>query len=50
MAYACPGGCPRLNHWSTPGVRHDGRPMGNFGPSNNARVLEERKGTVAGFR
>ncbi len=50
MAYNCPGGCPRLNYWSNPGVTYQGDPMGTVNRSDNHRVLENTKATVAAFR
>ena len=50
MAYACPGGCPRLNYWSSPQITYNGVAMGNANQSDNRRVLIERKATVAAFR
>ena len=50
MAYACTGGCPRLNYWSSPEITYNGVAMGNANQSDNRRVLIERKATVAAFR
>ena len=50
MAYECSSGCHRVNLWSGPDQRWDGRLMGNAHESHNARVLNERAGTVANFR
>lgn len=50
MAYACTGGCPRLNYWSNPAVNYGGVPMGTYTQSHNQRVLVETKATIAGFR
>jgi len=50
MAYDCPGGCPRLNYWSSPLKLYNGVPMGNSTQSDNARVLNARAATVAAFR
>lgn len=50
MAYACSGGCPRLNYWSNPAVNYGGVPMGSYDKSHNQRVLVETKATIAGFR
>jgi hypothetical protein len=51
MAYptAC-NGCPRLQYWSNPGVLNGGVPMGTAAVSNNARVLNQTRATIAGFR
>ncbi|QWP76670.1 peptidyl-Asp metalloendopeptidase [Lysobacter sp. K5869] len=50
MAYSCGSNCPRLNYWSNPNITYNGSPMGTAAKSNNARVLNERATTVAGFR
>jgi hypothetical protein len=50
MAYACSGGCPRLNYWSNPTKLYNGQPMGTTTRSDNARVLNLTRGTVAAFR
>ena len=50
MAYECSGGCQRVNIWSGPNNRWNGNVMGNAHESDNTRVLNQRAGTVAGFR
>lgn len=50
MAYNCPAGCPRLNYWSNPNKLYNGVPMGTTTKSDNARVLNLTRGTVAAFR
>ena len=50
MAYACTGGCPRLNYWSNPDRTYNGVPMGTADKSHNQRVLVNTKHTMAGFR
>jgi peptidyl-Asp metalloendopeptidase len=50
MAYDCPGGCPRLNYWSSPLRTYNGQPMGTSSQSDNARVLNNTRVTVSGFR
>jgi hypothetical protein len=50
MAYACSGGCPRLNYWSNPSKLYNGQPMGTTSTSDNTRVLNNTRGTVAAFR
>lgn len=50
MAYNCSGGCPRLNYWSNPNRLYNGVPMGTTTRSDNARVLNTTRGTVAAFR
>jgi hypothetical protein len=51
MAYpdAC-NFCPRLQYWSNPGVLNGGVPMGTATVSNNARVLNQTRATISGFR
>lgn len=50
MAYDCSGGCPRLNYWSSPLKLYNGVPMGTSSQSDNARVLNNTRATVAAFR
>ncbi|HSK80338.1 MAG TPA: M12 family metallo-peptidase [Thermoanaerobaculia bacterium] len=50
MAYDCSGGCPRLNYWSSPLRTYNGVPMGTSSQSDNARVLNNTRNTVAAFR
>ncbi|HEX6903437.1 MAG TPA: M12 family metallo-peptidase [Thermoanaerobaculia bacterium] len=50
MAYDCPGGCPRLNYWSSPLKTYNGVPMGTSSQSDNARVLNNTRATIAAFR
>ena len=50
MAYACTGGCPRLNYWSNPNNLYNGHPMGTTTKNHNARVLNDTRATVAAFR
>ena len=50
VAYACTGGCTRLNYWSNPNRTYNGQPMGTTTRSDNTRVLNNTRTTVAGFR
>ena len=50
MAYDCSGGCPRLNYWSSPLSTYNGVPMGTSSQSDNARVLNNTRNTIAAFR
>ncbi|HEX9945545.1 MAG TPA: M12 family metallo-peptidase [Thermoanaerobaculia bacterium] len=50
MAYDCSGGCPRLNYWSNPNKLYNGVPMGTPTQSDNTRVLNNTRATVAAFR
>lgn len=50
MAYNCPAGCPRLDYWSNPNKLFNGVPMGTTSRSDNARVLNSTRTTVAAFR
>jgi peptidyl-Asp metalloendopeptidase len=50
MAYNCSPNCPRLNYWSNPSLILNGRPMGTAATHHYARVLNNTKVTVAGFR
>ena len=56
MAYNCPSGCPRLQHFSNPAVEVEGEPTGVdllLDPPNSAdnhRSIEATAATVANFR
>jgi hypothetical protein len=54
MAYNCPGGCPRVNHWSNPDVSYGGQPTGvpytEPDSADNRRTLNNTAYTVANFR
>jgi hypothetical protein len=50
MAYNCSPSCPRINYWSNPSRTYGGQAMGTTTRSNNARVLNNTRGTIAGFR
>lgn len=50
MAYNCPGGCARVNHFSNPGIMLNGTPTGIPDYTDNARALENTAATVANFR
>jgi hypothetical protein len=50
MAYACSGGCPRLQYWSNPNVNYGALAMGTAATNDNARVLNGTAATVAAFR
>jgi hypothetical protein len=50
MAYNCSPSCPRINYWSSPLRTYGGQVMGTTTRSDNARVLNNTRGTMAGFR
>jgi hypothetical protein len=50
MAYNCTSGCPRINYWSNPARTYNGQAMGTTTRSDNARVLNTTRGTIAAFR
>ncbi|MGO1071357.1 M12 family metallo-peptidase [Lysobacter sp. CA199] len=50
MAYACTGGCPRLNYWSNPDVTYNGIAMGTADRNHNQRVLVQTKAAMAAYR
>ncbi len=50
MAYACSSGCTRINYWSSPLKTYGGVPMGTASRNDNARVLNNTRTTIAGFR
>ena len=54
MAYDCPGGCPRIDHFSNPDVTYDGYPTGIADPdpnsADNARTINQTRVEMAGYR
>ncbi len=54
LAYNCPGGCPRINHYSNPQVYYGGQPTGvDYQAANsadNARTFNDTAWYVANFR
>lgn len=50
MAYNCTSGCPRINYWSNPLKTYGGQAMGTATKSDNTRVLNNTKATIASFR
>ena len=56
MAYNCPSGCPRVQHFSNPSVNYNGEPTGidhNTDPANSADnhlSINNTAWTVANFR
>ncbi|BBM84853.1 M12 family metallo-peptidase [Candidatus Uabimicrobium amorphum] len=50
MAYNCPGGCKRINHWSNPAKKNSGKVMGTSSRHNNARVLNTSANRMSSFR
>jgi hypothetical protein len=51
MSYreSCGGSCPRIPHWSNPGILYKGEPTGTAA-SDNARVILEQAERVSTFR
>ncbi len=48
MSYDCGGnGCPRINNFSNPDVKHNGRKTGDNSDRNNARVLRDTSCQIA---
>jgi hypothetical protein len=54
MAYDCPGGCPRINHWSNPDILYNGQPTGaNYlgpTPADNRRSINSTTPVVVKWR
>ena len=50
MAYDCPGGCPRIPHFSNAQINWNGRPTGYLGAAENALAIMATDDTVAAFR
>jgi hypothetical protein len=50
MAYNCPSGCTRVQHFSNPSVYFNGMPTGVANYSDNARTINNSAATVSAFR
>jgi hypothetical protein len=54
MAYDCPGGCPRINHWSNPDILYNGQPTGAYylgsTPADNRRSINNTTPIVVNWR
>ncbi len=50
MAYNCPNGCTRVQHFSNPNVNYNGLPTGVSDWADNARSLNQAISTVANWR
>jgi peptidyl-Asp metalloendopeptidase len=54
MAYDCPGGCPRINHWSNPDILYNGQPTGVYylgsNPADNRRSINSTTPVVIKWR
>ncbi len=54
MAYNCPGGCTRVNHWSNPNITYNGLPTGvsesNPAAAFNSLSLNQTAAFVANFK
>ena len=50
MAYNCPGGCTRVDHFSNPDVLLNAEPTGVADYADNARTINQTAATVAAFR
>lgn len=50
MAYDCPGGCPRVAHFSDSDRLISGVPAGYAGVTENAKAIDETSPIVASFR
>lgn len=50
MGYNCSPSCPRINYWSNPLKTYGGQAMGTAARSDNARVLNNTRGTISSFR
>lgn len=51
MAYPClDEECPRVNYWSNPKKKYNGKPMGTKNLNDNVRVLNMTRSAMAGFR
>ncbi len=54
LGYNCPGGCPRINHYSNPAVHYVGQPTGvhyqSPSSADNARTFNNTAWIVSNFR
>ena len=50
MAYNCAAGCPRVLHFSNPGVSYQGATTGSVAQHNNAQSINNAASTMANFR
>ncbi len=50
MAYSCPGGCARVQHFSNPEISYDGQPTGVLDYADNALALVDTAPLVATWR
>jgi Metallo-peptidase family M12 len=49
MAYDCPGGCPRIQYFSTPSVTYNGQSLGNA-ITDNAQQIRNNLSAFANYR
>jgi Metallo-peptidase family M12 len=49
MSYDCPTPCPRIQYFSNPDIRYNGRPLGNSG-ADNASVIRDTLAAHANYR
>lgn len=50
MAYNCPSSCPRVLHFSNPGVSYGGAPTGTGAHHDNVRSINSAASTIANWR
>ncbi len=50
MAYNCPGGCTRIQHFANPNVLYNGLPTGEPTYAADAIAIDQTAATVAAFR
>ncbi|MBI4909426.1 MAG: hypothetical protein HY820_37755 [Acidobacteria bacterium] len=50
MAYDCPGGCPRVNYWSSPDLAYQGMAIGTRDTHDNRTTLNNTAAIVAAYR
>lgn len=50
MAYECPGGCQRINYWSSPDLQYQGMVIGTRTQNDNRTTLNNTAAIVAGYR
>lgn len=50
MAYDCPGGCPRINYWSSPDLSYQGSVIGTRTQNDNRTTLNSTAAIVASYR
>lgn len=49
MGYNCNKGCPRINYWSNPKLKYNGKPLGIAGKADNTKSLNNTMAIAANW-